>query len=119
MDQNTSSRTLKLIWIYRFLGVLGLVLCWRENLSYAHLDFFQGLFTFVKDLFVTPASRSFTFDIVVVFFAAIIFIYRETKRLKMPYFWFYSIGALVLALSFTFPLFLAEREKALSRQIKN
>lgn len=119
MDQNSPAGTHKLIWIYRSLAVLGLILCWRENLNYMHLGLINGTITFCKDTWVTAGSRSITIDIIVIFFAAMIFMYRECRKLKMPYFWFYIIGALTIALSFTFPLFLAEREKFLSRKIQN
>lgn len=110
MDSNTQTRTY-LIWFYRCVGVVALILCWKENFHYMHLDFSDGLIAFVKDLWVTAASRSFTIDLAAMFVAAMVFVWTECRRLKMPGFWFYFFGGICLAISFTFPLFLAEREK--------
>ena len=112
MDTDTSSRTY-LVWFYRSLGFLALILCWKENFYYMHMGVVDGLVAFVQDLWVTASSRSFTIDLCAVFVAAVVFMWRECRRLKMPGFWFYFFGAVVLAISFTFPLFLAEREKKL------
>jgi hypothetical protein len=35
----------------------------------------------------------------------------EGKRLKMKYVWLYILGSFVTAIAFTFPLFLAMRER--------
>lgn len=112
MDKNTSAGT-SVIWFYRFCGVAALVLCWKENYQYMHLGVVDGVAAFVKDLWITHSSRSITIDICFVFVTAMVFVWRECRRLKMPGFWFYFLGALGIALSFTFPLFLAEREKRL------
>jgi hypothetical protein len=46
--------------------------------------------------------------------AASIFMFFESKRLKMKYGWLFILGSFVTAIAFTFPLFLAFRERKLT-----
>jgi hypothetical protein len=40
--------------------------------------------------------------------------FYESKRLKMKYVWLFILGSFVTAIAFTFPLFLALRERKLT-----
>jgi hypothetical protein len=46
--------------------------------------------------------------------AASIFMFYEGRRLKMKYVWLFILGSFVTAIAFTFPLFLALRERKLT-----
>ena len=54
---------------------------------------------------------SFTVDLLVVAIAGSVFIIVEARRLRMRFGWLYVVGAAVTAFAFTFPLFLAMRER--------
>jgi len=104
-----------LIGIYGLFSLGALVLCLRENFNYMDGDLGQGLLSFIKDCFVTHASSSITIDIIFFTAAAFIFMYREAKRLQIPYLWVYYFFAMTIAVSVTFPLFLISREVKLSK----
>jgi hypothetical protein len=91
------------------LSVAGLIGTWYFNL----LAIRQGR-NFFADWSSTPAVSSATTDLLVAASAASIFMFYEGKRLKMKYVWLFILGSFVTAIAFTFPLFLAFRERKLS-----
>jgi hypothetical protein len=69
---------------------------------------------FFADWSSTPAVSSATTDLLIVASAASIFMFYEGRRLKMKYVWLFILGSFVTAIAFTFPLFLALRERKLT-----
>lgn len=65
-------------------------------------------------LFGNPLSASLTIDLLVAASAASVFMLLEGRRLGMRLPWLYVVGSFVTAIAFTFPLFLAMRERRLS-----
>jgi hypothetical protein len=63
-----------------------------------------------------PAVSSLTVDLLIVAIAGSILIIIEAKRLGMKRAWLYLVLSGVTAFAFTFPLFLAMRERALERR---
>jgi hypothetical protein len=63
-----------------------------------------------------PAVSSIGVDLLVVALAGAVFIVVEARRLGMKRAWLYLVLSLVTAFAFTFPLFLAMRERALRRR---
>lgn len=61
--------------------------------------------------FANPATTSLSIDLLATASAASIFIIMEARRLGMRWAWLYVIGSFVTAVAFTFPLFLAMRER--------
>lgn len=92
--------------IYLLLSVIGLIGTWYYNF----LAIQQGR-DFFADWSSTPAVSSATTDLFIVASAASIFMYLEGKKLKMKYIWLYILGSFITAIAFTFPLFLAMRER--------
>lgn len=74
-----------------------------------------GVITPVGNLFAawfaSPATSSLAIDLLATASAASIFIILEARRLGMRWAWLYVIGSFVTAVAFTFPLFLAMRER--------
>ena len=105
MLKNWNSRSI----VYLLLSVAGLIGTWYFNL----LAIRQGQ-NFFADWSSTPAVSSATTDLLVAASAASIFMFYESKRLKMKYAWLFILGSFVTAIAFTFPLFLAFRERKLS-----
>jgi hypothetical protein len=105
MLKNWNSRSI----VYLLLSVAGLIGTWYFNL----LAIRQGR-NFFADWSSTPAVSSATTDLLVAASAASIFMFYESKRLKMKYGWLFILGSFVTAIAFTFPLFLAFRERELT-----
>ena len=105
MFKNWNSRSLT----YLFLAIAGLVGTWYFNF----LAIQQGS-NFFTDWSSTPAVLSATTDLFVVATVASVFIFLESRRLKMKYAWLFILGSFVTAIAFTFPLFLAMRERKMS-----
>lgn len=70
---------------------------------------------FVGDLVSSgPAVSSITVDLLVVAIAGSIFILVEGRRLGMRFAWVYVVLSGLTAFAFTFPLFLAMRQRRLT-----
>ena len=96
--------------IYAVLAVTGLVLTQYFNVTYA------GPPGYLQAWFANAASSSAAVDLIVVALAAALFMIVEGRRLGMRVPWLYAVGGAVLAIAFTFPLFLLVRERTLSSQ---
>ena len=96
--------------VYLVLAVAGLVGTWSYNaMAIAQVRDFIGDWTNSG-----PAVSSLTVDLAVVAIAGSILIILEARRLGMKRGWLYIILSGVTAFAFTFPLFLAMRERALA-----
>ncbi|MHC2999136.1 DUF2834 domain-containing protein [Microbacterium sp. HJ5] len=93
--------------VFLLLAVAGLIGTWYFNvLAIVELRDFVG------DLVTSgPAVSSISVDLLVVAVAGSVFIIAEARRLGMRFGWLYVAGAAVTAFAFTFPLFLAMRER--------
>lgn len=97
--------------VYLALAVLGLVGTWTYNvLAIVQMRDFLG------DLASSgPAVSSITTDLLVVAVAGCVFIIVEAKRLGMRFAWLYVVLSVITAFAFTFPLFLAMRQRRMTR----
>ncbi|GAA1643011.1 DUF2834 domain-containing protein [Microbacterium flavum] len=97
--------------VYLALAVLGLVGTWTFNaLAIVQMRDFIG------DLVSSgPAVSSITVDLLVVAVAGSVFIIVESRRLGMRFGWLYIVASGLTAFAFTFPLFLAMRQRRLTR----
>jgi hypothetical protein len=96
------------------LAVAGLVGTWTFNaLAIAQMVDFVG------DLVSSgPAVSSITVDLLVVAVAGSVFIIVEARRLGMRGAWLYIVLSGLTAFAFTFPLFLAMRERRLTARAR-
>lgn len=95
---------------YLFLSIAGLVGTFAFN-AFAIVqarDYFGDL------LGSGPAVSSIGVDLLVVAAAGCVLIVTEARRLGMKRAWLYIVLSAVTAFAFTFPLFLAMRERRLS-----
>lgn len=97
---------------YGAISVVALVATWVPNLEYTFAGFMQN---FMGDLKVTPASRSYTGDLMMLALAAIVFMVVEARKHGIKFVWLYILGGFATAISFTFPLFLIARELCMDR----
>lgn len=99
---------LAITWLV--LAVVGLVGTWTFNtLAIIQLRDFVG--DWVNS---GPAVSSLTVDLLVVAVAGSILIVVESRRLGMKRAWLYIVLSGITAFAFTFPLFLAMRERTLA-----
>ena len=99
---------LAIVWL--LLAIAGLIGTWTNNVLAI-----IGKRDFIGDWVNSgPAVTSLTIDLLIAAVAGSIFIIVEARRLGMKLGWLYVLGAGVTAFAFTFPLFLAMRERKLA-----
>ncbi len=99
---------------YAAIAVAALVATWSQNLAYDGTDSFFS--RWLPDTAVTPASRSITADILMLFLAATVLMVTEARKHNVRFVWAYIFGGFLTAISFTFPLFLIARERRLAAE---
>ena len=101
-----------LAFVYLALAIVGLVGTWTFNaLAIVQMRDFIGDWVGSG-----PSVSSLTVDLLVVAVAGCIFIVIEARRLGMKRAWLYVVLSGLTAFAFTFPLFLAMRERTLTRR---
>lgn len=95
--------------VYAAIAVIALIATWSQNFAYQSgaLDIFSS---FLRDMTVTPASRSISADIMLFFLAAAVLMVIEGRKHGVRLIWAYIVGGFFIAISVTFPLFLIARE---------
>lgn len=97
--------------VYLALAVVGLIWTWTFNI----LAITQ-MVDFVGDLVNSgPAVSSITADLLIVAVAGAILIIVEARRIGMRFGWLYVVVSGVTAFAFAFPLFLAMRQRHLTK----
>ena len=98
------------------LAVLGAVvpLAMLAPFVYAH-GLAPGLF--MKQLFATPVSRFFAFDVLISAITFWVFMLGEGRRLEMKNVWIYVLGTLLVGVSLGLPLFLFFRERKMGHRL--
>ena len=100
-------------WCYLVIATGGLIGTALFNIKGA-LNPIGGPDAIVSTLFGNPLSASLSIDLLVAASAASIFMVVEGRRLGMRLPWLYVVASFVTAIAFTFPLFLAVRERHLT-----
>jgi hypothetical protein len=96
--------------VFLALAIAGLVGTWIFN-AFAIVQ----MRDFLGDLVSSgPAVSSITVDLLVVAIAGSVFIIVEARRLGMRFAWLYIVLSGITAFAFTFPLFLAMRQRRLT-----
>jgi hypothetical protein len=97
--------------IFLVLAIVGLIGTWTYNMFaiIERRDFFGDWFG------SGPAVGSLTMDLLIMAVAASVLMVIEGRRLGMKHVWAYIVFAGLTAIAFTFPLFLANRERRLQQ----
>lgn len=100
-------------WVYLVLSVIGLITAW----------IFNGLAVmnnqdYLAAWFGTAVDWVLSGDFTIVAIAVVVFMISEARRLKMKRVWLYILLSGVTAMAFTFPLFMAMRERKLAHLAK-
>jgi hypothetical protein len=116
--QNTESSSLRIILIslYLMLAIVGLVGTWYFNFEFFALN---SEMSYLEAWFANPASSSAAVDIIVVALMGSLFIAVEGWRMKLLWTWILIPLSFLVALAFTFPLFLAIREMSITKRRPN
>lgn len=96
--------------VFLVLAIVGLVVTWSYNIAaiVERRDFIGDLVS------SGPAVSSITWDLLVVAVAGSLLMVLEARRLEMRFVWLYILGSGLTAFAFTFPLFLANRQRRLN-----
>ena len=101
--------------------MIALFACWGHNVELIDTTgnplriYFWFNWRFWANSFANPAATSLTLDILVLGLALILFMLTEARRWNIPWVWAYIVLAVLVALSVTFPLFLAVREHRIAQ----
>ncbi len=111
---------MKLKYVYLFLAILGVVYTWYYNILYFQSVENASFIGFMQDAQINFAGKSFGADLTVVVFTFFVFLVSESLRLKIKNWWLFIPFTFLIAVAFTFPLFLYFRQKKLEEiGIKN
>lgn len=99
-----------LFWTYLVLAGIGLVTAWTFNgIAVLNGEDYLGAW------FGTAVDWVLSADLSIVAIAVVIFMVAESRRLGMKRVWLYILLSGFTAMAFTFPLFLAMRERTLAQ----
>lgn len=107
---------MKLKHLYLVLAVLGICYTWYYNIQYFNSVEHPSLVGFFKDAQNNFAGKSFGADLTVVCLTFFAFLIPESFRLKIKYWWLLIPLTFLIAVAFTFPLFLYLRELTLEKK---
>lgn len=99
-----------LFWVYLVLSIIGLVTAWIFN-GFAVMNNED----YMAAWFGTAVDWVLSADFTIVAIAVVVFMISEARRLKMKRVWLYILLSGVTAMAFTFPLFMAMRERQLAQ----
>jgi len=99
-----------LFWVYLILSIIGLVTAWIFNgIAVMNQEDYMGAW------FGSAVDWVLSADLTIVAFAVVVFMISESRRLKMKRVWLYILLSGFTAMAFTFPLFMAMRERQLAK----
>jgi hypothetical protein len=106
---------MKLKHLYLALSVLGICYTWYFNIQYFQTAEDPSLVNFFKDAQANFAGKSFGADLTVVVLTFFVFMIPESIKLKIKFWWALIPLTFLIAIAFTFPLFLYMRENTLEK----
>lgn len=102
--------------LYLLLAIFGLVMTWYYNLQFiAESGGSFDVMEFIAAGATNAAAQSLSWDLAIACVTGLIWIYFESRRMDLGYFWVYIILAFCVAFAFAFPLFLFFREGKLDK----
>ena len=97
--------------LYLLLAILGLTMTWYFNLQFiAESGGSFDLALFLAESSSNAASQSLSWDLAVACIAGLVWMFFESRRLGLRFFWVYIILTFAIAYAFAFPLFLFFRQ---------
>ncbi len=102
--------------VFGLLALVGLIATWFFNLQFIEFYGELKLEQFIADNYVNAASASIANDIFVAGLTFVFWVYVESRRIGMRFWWVYAILTFGVAIAFAFPLYLLMRERHLDKQ---
>ena len=99
--------------LFLMLSILGVCYTWYYNIQWFQND--PTFINFFNDAQANFAGKSFGADLTVVVLTFFVFMIQESMRLNIKYWWLLIPFTFLVAVAFTFPLFLYLRENALEK----
>ncbi|TMM31108.1 DUF2834 domain-containing protein [Polaribacter aestuariivivens] len=106
---------MKLKHLYLALSVLGICYTWYYNIQWFQTAENPTFLGFMQDAQVNFAGKSFGADLTVVVLTFFVFMIPESIKLKIRFWWVLIPLTFLIAIAFTFPLFLYMRANALEK----
>lgn len=104
---------MKLKYVFLLLAILGVFYTWYYNILYFQSVENASFIGFMQDAQINFAGKSFGADLTVVVLTFFVFLTTESLRLKIKYWWLLIPLTFLIAVAFTFPLFLYFRQQKL------
>lgn len=105
--------------LYAFLAIVGFIapniLVFNESVETGNILLWLDPAATLGGMFGNRIAAAFVTDLLCVVLVALIWIVIESKRLNMKNSWIYIVLTLLFGLAGPLPLFLYQREKALSK----
>tara|TARA_B100000787_G_scaffold161346_1_gene141100 strand:- start:14379 stop:14705 length:327 start_codon:yes stop_codon:yes gene_type:complete len=101
--------------IFLFISIIGICYTWYYNIQYFQTVENPSLIGFFNDAQSNFAGKSFGADLSVVVLTFFLFMIPESLRLRIKYWWILIPLTFLIAIAFTFPLFLYMRENTLEK----
>ena len=108
------TKSKKLQVFYAVCAVAGVVFTMYFNIQFMVEHGGFSLVTFVAENYANNASGSISNDILVVTAVFLAWSFFEARRLSMRHWWVYAVLTFTVALAFSLPLFLLNRERRLA-----
>jgi len=106
---------MKLKYLYLGLAVLGICYTWYYNIQWFQTTNNPTFSNFMSDAQANFAGKSLGADLTVVVLTFFAFMIPESIKLKIKYWWILIPFTFLIAVAFTFPLFLYLRENTLEK----
>jgi hypothetical protein len=101
--------------LFLALAVLGICYTWYYNIQYFQTAEDPTLINFFKDAQANFAGKSFGADLTVVVLTFFAFYIPDAIKLKIKFWWVLIPLTFLIAIAFTFPLYLYLRENHLEK----
>ncbi len=102
--------------LYLILSIIGLCYTWFYNIQYFQTAIDPTFLNFFKDAKCSYPAQSLGADLTMVVLTFFVFFIPDAIRLKIRFWWALIPLTFILAIAFTFPLYLYMREVAIERE---
>ena len=102
--------------LFLVLAILGICYTWYYNIQYFQTTENPSFANFFAQAKSTFAGKSLSADLLVVVFTFFAFYIPDAIKLKIKYWWVLIPLTFIIAIAFTFPLYLYIRESAIEKQ---
>ena len=102
-------------YIYLALSVFGICYTWYYNIQWFQVVEDPTFLNFFKDAQANFAGKSFGADLTVVVITFFVLYIPDAIKLKIRFWWILIPLTFIIAVAFTFPLYLYMRENALEK----